>query len=1315
MLAPWFVSIVALGYLGLLFAIAFYGDRSARAWRSGAKEQVIYALSLAIYCTSWTFYGSVGRAASNGVDFLTIYVGPILMMVLGYPVLRKILGIARAQNVTSIADFVGARYGKSQLVAALATVIAVIGVLPYIALQLQAVTLSFEALTSPQSIGRAVATGLPFWRDTAFYIALMMAGFSILFGVRHVHASERHQGMILAIAFESLVKLGAFLALGLFVTFGLFHGPADMAQRVASEPMLADGSSAFGFQPSWISITVLSAMAFVCLPRQFHVAVVESGGPRSLRRAVWLFPLYLVAINIFVPAVAVAGLIELHGRSIPDLFVLMLPMAGGQSLLSLAVFIGGLSASTSMVIVECVALSTMICNELVVPVLLRRPALGEASGGAVGGLLLTIRRVAVFAIVLAAFAYHQAIGDRYPLASIGLLSFCAVAQFAPALMAGLFWRGAHRYGAVAGMAGGILVWAYALLLPSLSEAGWLSPQSVFGIGWMPSILVALDPLTNRATWSLLVNTGLLVGVSLLSRQRERDRQQADIFVGGEPQVAPHDAERTAHAATFDDLKRLAARYLGAERVEQVFAGATGYRDKDLAAFTERLLSGAIGAASARIVVAAVLRRRWATMGTTRAILNEASQAILFNRDLLRATLENVNQGIGMFDPELCLAAWNRRFLELWGIPEELARIGTPLADIVASPLRRGASVAIDLDMLLEAQTDPVGRAGPHTYERRRADGRVLELQTNPMPAGGFVVVCTDITERVRTLEALRDSERRIRVYTDNVPVLISYVDRDERYRFTNQPYEKALAHRDIIGRSIREVLGDERYRRLKPHIEAALAGERQSFEIEFPQAGFALARGTYIPHFDDAGAVIGFFTLYQDITEQRRAEAVLREANEMLEGRVGERTAELTALNAQLAKAKAEADAANVSKTRFLAAASHDLLQPLHAARLFTGALAETTRSRKTASLVGQVDQALGAVDELLQGLLDISKLDAGALRAQPRPVVVGEVLRGVAASLEPIAHQRGLRLRLVDSGAVVVTDPTLLRRVLQNFLSNAIRYTRRGTVLMGCRRRRGRLAVEVWDTGPGIAADQRAVIFEEFRRLDAGDAETPAGLGLGLAIVERICRMLDHPIGLSSWPGRGSVFSVELPLGAAAPAAPVAAAPRRVPDTLAGKVALCIDNEPSVLAAMRTLLEGWSLTVLTASDAAAARRELARRRSHADRGQPEIVPPEIVPPDIVLPDIVLIDHHLDGSDTGLAVVEALRAEIGRVPAILITADYTEALRLQAQAAGCPILNKPLRPAALRALMAQLLAGVADRSAPRPAAVPVSLSAVEAT
>jgi len=809
-----------------------------------------------------------------------------------------------------------------------------------------------------------------------------------------------------------------------------------------------------------------------------------------------------------------------------------------------------------MVIVEGVALSTMICNELVMPVLLRRPALRTASAGAMGGLLLAIRRSAIFIVLLAAYGYHALIGDRYPLASIGLISFCAVAQFGPALLIGLYWRGAHRLGALAGMAGGALVWVYALLLPSLSEAGWL--PSGLGGGALPPVLANADALTNGALWSLLVNVALFVGASLLARQHERDRQQAQAFVAGEMSVDTAHPESPGHAAAFDDLKSLVARFLGNERAERAFAPLEAYREKELAAFTERLLSGAIGAASARIVVAAVLRRRWASTWASRAMLDEASRAILLNRDLLRATLENVSQGIGMFDPELRLAAWNRRFLELLGIAEELAQIGTPLALIVESPGRRQSAAAIDLAMLQDARSDPALAAMPHTYERRCGDGRVLELQTNPMPSGGFVLVCTDITDRTQSLEALRDSERRV------------------------------------------------------------------------------------------------------------------RDANEMLERRVGERTQELTQLNEQLSEAKATAEAANVGKTRFLAAASHDLLQPLHAARLFAGALAERPRAAKVGTLVHQLDQALGAVDELLQALLDISKLDAGALKPQPRPLVVGEVLDSVAASFEPMAEQRGLDLRVVPSRAVVVTDPALLRRVLQNLVSNAIRYTRRGGVLIGCRRRGGRLAIEVWDTGPGIPESKLGVIFEEFKRLGPQEGEVPAGLGLGLAIVDRIARMLDHPVAVRSWPGRGSVFSVSLPLGAAVPLVSRPAPDRRAPNVLAGRVVLCIDNDASVLAAMRPLLEGWSCTVLTVADLTGARRELKRCA--------------------LAPDIILADHHLEGGETGMAAIRTLAEELGaRVPAILITADYSETLRETAQASGYPTLHKPLRPAALRALMSQVL------------------------
>lgn len=1266
-MADWLLWLIALGYLGLLFAVAFIGDRSPAYWRSGLREPAVYALSLAVYCTSWTFYGGVGRAASHGLDFTLIYVGPILVITVGFPMMRKITRVAREQNITSVADFIAARYGKSRVIAAAATLIALVGVLPYIALQLQAVSLSFGALaTGLDGHGRK-----PVWTDTGLHVALTMAVFAILFGVRHVQANERHQGMILAIAFESLVKLGAILAAGAFVTFAMFDGPGDLAARLLSVPALQARLEGFSVGPEWVSITVMSALAFLCLPRQFHVGVVESGRPADLRTARWLFPAYLGAINVFVPAFAVAGLLLLGSAADPDLFVLSLPMAAGDPLLSLAVFLGGLSAATGMVIVETVALSTMISNELVLPLLLRG-GMAARGDGALGPTVLRIRRIAIFGILLLAYGYHAVIGGRLPLASIGLIAFCAVAQLGPALIAGLYWRGAHRHGAFAGMAGGFLVWVVVFLAPTLTGVDWVSAVPLFGIeGALWGIGDDVDALTRGAFWSLALNTLLLVAVSRLAGAAERDREQADAFVG--PAVEARQRPQATHrAAAFDDLKTLVARFIGPDRAELAFGGpVAALRDRDLADHTERLLSGAIGAASARIMVAATMRRHRTAIGrSSQTLLRQASEAILFNRDLLSATLDNIGQGIGVFDRDLRLAGWNRRFVEILGLAEPKVAIGMPLQTLT------GPGGGLDLSILLEEQRDPDRRRRAHSHERRGADGRVLELQTNPMPEGGFVLVCTDVTERVKTLDALRDSERRIRIYTDNVPVLIAYVDREQRYRFTNRPYEQALGleRGETNGLSIRTALGEDRYGRLQPYIDAVLAGRHQVFEIGFAAAGAELARGTYIPHRDEQGRVIGFFTLYQDITEQRRAEAVLRETAETLERRVAERTSELTALNEALAAAKAAAEAANLGKTRFLAAASHDLLQPFHAARLLTATLGERLGRKPEAALVGHIDSSLGTVEELLQALLEISKLDAGAVEPQPRAVAVDEILRLAVLPFEPIARRRGLRLKVVPSTAAALTDPALVRRVVQNFVSNAVRYTREGTVLVGCRRRGDALAIQVWDTGPGIPPEQLSTIFEEFRRLGSGGEDEPAGLGLGLAIVERIAARLGHRVAVRSWPGRGSVFEVVLPVAEAqAVPRPSGTPRRRSPATdLAGQLILCVDNDHAILTATRLLLEGWGCTVLTATDAAGAREALQA----AGRA----------------PDMGLLDYHLAGAETGLDVLDALEAALGRpLPAALVTADRSDPVKAAAHARGLPLLHKPLKPAALRALLVQRL------------------------
>src|SRR5712671_1295215 len=530
MLAEPAVLALSLAYLGLLFAVAYFGDRHAGTWSASSVAPAVYGLSLAIYCTSWTFYGAVGRASTAGFDFVLIYTGPLLLIVLGYPMLRKMVRLAKQHNVTSIADFLASRYGKSRAVGVTATLFATVGVLPYIALQLQAVSSSFRSVAAPVGWGTG-AQGVVH-TDTTLIVAAMMAAFTILFGVRNVQASEQHRGMMLAIAFESAVKLLALLTVGPFVLFVLFDGPSDLWARLSDQAALASQVTREGSPLTWIVTSLLSAMAFLCLPRQFHVAVVEHGHPTSLRTARWLFPAYLLLINLFVVPIAAAGLLLLGQKASPDLYVLQLPLSHGESWLSAFVFIGGLSAATSMVIVACMALSGMIGNELVMPYLLRRQARwGAGAARNMGPLVVFVRRAAVVLILMAGYAYERIISGYLPLASIGLISFCAVANFAPGVVLGLYWRRAHRYGVVAGLAGGFVVWLYALLLPTLCQSagdGQVAPLKPY----LPAPLAELDPVGQGFVVGIVVNALLLVGISLLVRARGSDAEQADAFVLG---------------------------------------------------------------------------------------------------------------------------------------------------------------------------------------------------------------------------------------------------------------------------------------------------------------------------------------------------------------------------------------------------------------------------------------------------------------------------------------------------------------------------------------------------------------------------------------------------------------------------------------------------------------------------------------------------------------------------------------------------------------------------------------------------------------
>lgn len=1142
------IAAISLVYLLILFSVGRFGRRIT------ARHPLapwIFSFALSIYCTSWAFYGVTAQAAVNGWWIPPTYIGSFILFWFGFKLIARIAIACRRYRITSVADFIATRFGHSRSLAVLITLILIMAVIPYIALQLHAVSTSINTLVKAE-------VGRHWYTDTGFYVSLWMAVFALLFVSKSARAHQPNPGLMTAIAFESLIKLLALLAIGCFVVFGMFDGFASIFDSAAADPAISKlRQQALPMHAYWLH-ALLGFFATLCLPRQFHVSFVENQKLSHLRSARWIFPLYLLLMSIFTLPLALAGVMLLGNDVNIDVVVLQLPLAANRTDIALLAYLGGFSAATSMVVVATVVLGIMITNELLAPFIYRSSPLQPEQQNKVK--VATLRRSAMLVVMALGFVYYRFIGTETGLAQLGLMAFALVAQLAPALILGLLSRKVNRQGAIAGVLSGAVVWAYILLLPEISRAGligssWLM-QGPFGLSWLaPQQLFGwqADPLSLGVFLSLTVNCLMVLLVSQFSNTRVSEWLESGRFLRAQ---LSNDHNRRRLALSVQDCYLLVKRFAGEKEARRLLLrnlkdpnpAQNQLAPLNLVQAAERSLAAVVGGASMRLIMDAAGRHAQLPMETVERFVDEASQVFQFNQALLLSTIDNISQGISVVDADLRLIAWNQRYIDMFSYPPGMVEVGKPVADVIRFNLQRGLIDSENIEDEVSKRISFLRQGSSYKFQRQQQDGRVLEMQGNPLPGGGFVTTYTDVS---------------------------SFIE----------------------------------------------------------------------------------------------VQTQLEQSNTLLEQRVNERTYELQQLNQQLQHTQKQLEISTAAKTRFFAAASHDLMQPFNAAALFAGLLRQQSNTPELRQLSVNLTNSLNSAEELLTAILDLTKLDSGVIKAYPQTVAVSQLLDDIGRDAAVLAAEKGLQFRVHSSKLSVSTDRKLVKRVIQNLLANAVRYTSQGKVILGVKRSGQQLQIMVIDTGVGIAKADQQRIFEEFQQ---GSQPDQKGLGLGLAIAHRISAILGHKLTVQSVPGKGSCFCLSLPLAATlAQSGKPPAVSSEISASFAGKKILLLDNEAHLLTAVSALLASWQCQVTAVSqpgDALAAIRQGLK------------------------PDLCLFDYHLDNAATGVAVAEQLASHFAvNAPVIIHSADHDQNIREQALNSGFYFLLKPLKPAALKRLFQRLL------------------------